>query len=230
MFPAMLGINLADNPSAMRQVQRIRQDSCKYAKRHEREQGQPWQPQQHEGGHQQRRRMNQIAPHACMRRKKNQSDENRNAGQFQRLAPCRLLRTASSSGGRWRTGLLPRSPVRPFRSAHRRLHLCAVLLRCRCCRRWAQSLLHSLLSNSPRIIQDRLPRNIAAIESHPACTQRGLTRTQCNGQKRSQATTQIAVTTCSGSSSSGTPQPEFRGLRTHLRYRTTPLLHRNATR
>lgn len=56
MCPAMLGINLADNPSAVRQVQRIRQDSCKYAKHQEREQRQPWQPHQHEGGHHQRRK------------------------------------------------------------------------------------------------------------------------------------------------------------------------------
>lgn len=44
-------------------------------------------------------RMNQSAPNACMRRKKNQSDENRNAGQFHRLGALPL---ASYSLQWWR--------------------------------------------------------------------------------------------------------------------------------
>lgn len=43
--------------------------------------------------------MNQIVPHAGMRRKKNHNDENRNAGQFHRLG---ALPFASYSLQWWR--------------------------------------------------------------------------------------------------------------------------------
>ncbi len=99
MCPAMLGINLADNPSAMRQVQRIRQDSCKYANTTKESEDNHGSPSSAKVVISNGERMNQIVPHACMRRKKNQSDENRNAGQFHRLGALPL---ASYSLQWWR--------------------------------------------------------------------------------------------------------------------------------
>lgn len=147
------------------------------------------------------------------------------------LAPCRLLRTASSGGDRWRTCLLPRSPVHPSRSAHRRLYLCAVLLHRQCCRRRVNPYSHYLLSElatrslktdshvASRPLRCRCLHSRAAFHRLNATT-----RNTLKPQRRLQSRSAPAHPRAAH------PNRKFRGHRTDLRYRATPLLHRNATR
>lgn len=90
------------------------------------------------------------------------------------LAPCRLLRTASSGGDRWRTCLLPRSPVHPSRSGHRRLHLCAVLLHRQCCRRRVNPYSHYLLSELATKLNLAPDRLLCHLSMRPTAADKNL--------------------------------------------------------